>query len=367
MSERHLFDIPDEVAYLNCAYLGPQLRAVTEAGLAALRRKAAPWTIVAEDFFDDAERVRGLFAQVLGADSDGVALIPSVSYGVGTAAANLKLGPSRGVLVLAEDFPSDVYPWRAAAAESGATVTTVPRSADWTDAVLERLDASVGVVAVPQCHWTDGSPVDLVAVGERAREVGAALVVDASQSLGASRFDVAAIQPDFVIAVGYKWLLGPYGMGYLWVAPQHRDGRPLEYGWLPRARSEDFARLVEYTDEWKPGARRFDVGERSNLILLPMAAAALRQILDWGVDRIASAAGELTAYAGKLAEQAGLTVGPHAPHIVGLRFPDGVPDGLTARLGEAGVYVSVRGDSVRVSPNVYNSREDVDRLFGALG
>lgn len=283
--QRHLFELPDDVAYLNCAYLAPQLRSVTEAGLAGVRRKAAPWQIGPADFFTGAEELRSTFAALLGADAGSIALVPSVSYGIGTAAANIKVGPGQTVVLLAEDFPSDVYPWRAAAQVHGGEIVTVARPADddWTAAVLGAIDERTAVVAVPGCHWTDGTLVDLVAVGEAARGVGAALVVDATQSLGAMPLDLAAVRPDFLVAAGYKWLLGPYSLGYLYVAPQHQDGQPLEHNWITRAGSDDFAGLVDYVDDLAPGARRFDVGERSNFVLVPMALAALRQLLAWGV------------------------------------------------------------------------------------
>src|SRR5581483_5991752 len=113
------------------------------------------------------------------------------------------------------------------------------------------------VVTVSNCHWTDGSLIDLYRVGERARQVGAAFVVDASQSLGAYPVDVARAQPDFLVTVGYKWLMGPYGLSYLYVAPRWRErGVPIEESWLTRAGSEDFARLVDYTESYRDGARR---------------------------------------------------------------------------------------------------------------
>jgi selenocysteine lyase/cysteine desulfurase len=282
--QRQLFDIPPGVAYLNCAYMAPQLRSVTEAGLSAVQRKASPWTVPPSAFFDESERLRSTFASVAGVDADAIALVPSVSYGIGTAVANVDIAAGQTVVVLAEQFPSNVYPWRAAAAASGAEVLTVARPADgdWTAAVATAVDERTAVVAVPQCHWTDGSIVDLVAVGAAAREVGAALVVDATQSFGAVPFDVAAVQPDFLVTAGYKWLLGPYSLGYLYVAPHRRDGVPLEHNWITRAGSEDFAALVDYRDEPAPGARRYDVGERSNFVLVPMALAALEQILAWG-------------------------------------------------------------------------------------
>ncbi len=372
-SQRHLFDIPDGVTYLNCAYMSPSLRSVTDAGVAAIRRLEHPWEIVVDDFFEPVERLRRLFATVLGVDgdADGVAVVPAVSYGVGVAAANLSLTAGDEVVVLAEQFPSHVYPWRHLAVERGVRIRTVERRAgrNWTEGVVESISPRTAVVAVPQVHWTDGSVVDLVAVGAAAREVGAALVVDVTQSLGAMPFDATAVRPDFVAAAGYKWLLGPYSLAYLWVAPRWRSGVPLEHGWIVREGAEDFSRLVDYTDRLAAGARRYDVGERSNFVLVPMAIAALDQIVSWGVSDIAGTLADTTARIGECAAQRGLDPTPpdeRGPHMIGVRVPGGLPPGLAGALAERGVYVSVRGDSIRVSPHLYNDEADVARLFAAL-
>lgn len=364
--QRHLFAMPDGVTYLNCAYLAPQLRSVSAAGLAAVTMKELPWDVTPDKFFTGSEALRATFAALAGADAEGVAFVPSVSYGVGVAAANLPLN-GRSVLMLAEDFPSDVYGWQAA-----GPVVTVERPADddWTSAVLARIDASIGVVAVPHVHWTDGGLVDLVRVGEAARAAGAALVIDATQSLGALPLDVAAVRPDFLVAAGYKWLLGPYSLGYLWAAPQHRGGVPLEANWINREASDDFARLIDYREGYQPGARRYDVGERSNFVLVPMAQAALTQLIEWTVPEIASTTATLTTYLANGADKLGLRTAPEhlrGPHLMGIRFPDGLPDGIYETLAAQRIYVSIRGDSVRVSPHVYNTTDDCDRLLEALG
>jgi selenocysteine lyase/cysteine desulfurase len=244
-----------------------------------------------------------------------------------------------------------------------------PEDGDWTRALLEELDERTAVVAVPHCHWTDGSLVDLVKVGERVREVGAALVVDATQSLGALPLDVAVVRPDFLVAAGYKWLMGPYSQSYLYVAPRWREGRPLEHNWLMRGGSEDFSRLVEYRDDYQPGARRFDVGERSNFVLVPMAMAALRQLMSWGADDIQQTLGALTERVAKGASALRLEVPSEslrAGHLVGLKRRGGYTPDLAAKLAARKVYVSVRGDSIRVSPHLYNSAADVDRLLEEL-
>ncbi|MCP3136891.1 aminotransferase class V-fold PLP-dependent enzyme [Pyxidicoccus xibeiensis] len=370
-SQRHLFELPDSVTYLNCAYMSPQLRSVREAGEAALGLKAQPWRVKPEHFFTGSEALRGLFAKLVGADADGIALVPSVSYGTAVAAANLRVRPAQRLVVLAEEFPSNFYPWRELARHTRAEIATVkrPRNGNWTDAVLDDVDENCALVAVPHCHWTDGSWLDLAVVGRRAREVGAMLVVDATQSLGALPLDVTVVQPDFLVAAGYKWLMGPYSLGYLYVAPEHREGVPLEHNWLMRQGSEDFSRLVDYRDAFQPGARRFDVGERSNFQLVPMATAALQQLLAWGVEETQATLRALTNRIARGAEALRLEVVPEAHragHLIGLRRAGGYAPTVAQGLAAQDIHVSVRGDNLRVSPHLYNTPEDVDRLLAAL-
>lgn len=236
--------------------------------------------------------------------------------------------------------------------------------------MLRSIDERTAIVALPQCHWMDGSTIDLERVGERARSVGAGLVIDASQSLGASLMDLERIQPDFVTAVGYKWLLGPYGLGYLYVAPRWREsGVSLEQSWLTRAGSQDFRRLVEYTNEYRPGSRRFDMGEFPQFVLTPMAVTALEQVLSWSVARVQRTLSRLTEEAAQLATLAGYSVLPateRCAHMIGIRNPTGIPDDLPAVLRESGVFVSIRGDSIRISPHLYNDTGDIKRLFEVL-
>src|ERR687897_1449291 len=370
-SQRHLFEIPEEISYLNCAYMSPQLRAVREAGEKAVARKSHPWEISPRDFFENSETARELFARVVGGDTEGVAIIPSVSYGMAVATANVPVKRGHNVVVLAEQFPSNVYPWRELAKRKEAAVVTVPRPRDhdWTTAALACVDEETAVVAVPNCHWTDGSLLDLARVGERAREVGAALVVDAIQSLGAHPFDVSEVRPDFLVASSYKWLLGPYGVGFMYVREKYREGKPIEHNWINRRGSQDFSRLVAYQDAFQPGARRYDVGERSNFALLPVAAEALRQIIDWEVGNISETIGTLTDLIEAKAGERGIVTIPkerRAQHMIGLMLGPDAPEDLAARLTAHNVFVSVRGESVRVSPHLYNTKEEVDRLFEVL-
>ncbi|MEU4690094.1 aminotransferase class V-fold PLP-dependent enzyme [Actinoplanes sp. NPDC023714] len=363
--QRELFDVPDEVAYFNAASLSPMLHAVREAGDSALRRRARPWGIAEAGWFDDVERLRALAARLVAGDAEGIALVPATSYGFAVAAANLPLAAGKGILVLADEYPSGIYTWR----RTGAEIRTVTREPGqtWTDAVLAALDERIGIVSVPNVHWTDGGVVDLARVSARTHEVGSSLVIDASQSLGVMPLDVAVVRPDFVISVGYKWLLGPFGRGYLWVAEQHRDGRPLEENWILRAGSDDFARLVDYRDDYLPGARRYDQGARTLFELTPMAIAALEQILAWDPARIAATLATITGdIAGRLTA-AGLGVTePRGPHLLGVRVPGGGADRAAAALKAAHCFVARRGDAIRISPHLHITPADTDRLVSTL-
>jgi selenocysteine lyase/cysteine desulfurase len=368
--QRELFDIPDDVAYFNCASLAPQLRASAEAAALALGRRARPWTITSADWFTGAEERRSLFARLAGVDPEGVALVPATSYGLAVAAANLTAGPGQRVLVLAEDYPSNRYTWQRFAGRTGADLVTVERKdgQTWGQAVLQALDERTAVVAVLATHWTDGGSVDLAAIGARAREAGAALVVDASQALGAMPLDLAAIRPDYLVTVGYKWLLGPFALGYLYVAEQHRDGVPLEENWISRLGSEDFGALVDYQDRYQPGARRFDVGQRTHFETTPMAVAALRQLLAWEVPRISATLGQVTGRIQREVEALGLplTTSDRVPHMVGIGLPDRARAAVAGALAEAGVFAGVRGSSLRVSPHLWSTDQDIQRLVDAL-
>jgi selenocysteine lyase/cysteine desulfurase len=243
MKAAHLFEIPAGITYLNCSNMSPQLKSVTAAGLDAVRIKATPWTLTGANWFSSAEDLRSLAGKLLGTGADSIALVPAVSYGMAIVAANVKINSGDSIVLLAQDFPSNVFTWREAARKHNAHIITVERDPEtgWTESVLRAIDDRTAVVCVPRCHWMDGTIVDLVRVGDRARQVGAAFIVDASQSLGAAPLDIARIQPDFLVSVGYKWQLGPYGLSYLYASPTwQQQGVPIEQSWMPSSRERRF-------------------------------------------------------------------------------------------------------------------------------
>jgi selenocysteine lyase/cysteine desulfurase len=275
------------------------------------------------------------------------------------------------VLVLAEEYPSGIYTWRAAARRVGAEIVTVTREPGqpWVEAVLAALDERVAIVSVPNVHWTDGALVDLAPIATRSREVGARLVIDGSQSVGAMPLDVDELQADFLVTVGYKWLLGPFSLSYLYVAEEHRQGEALEENWIARAGSQDFARLVDYRDEYEPGARRYDAGARTRFELTPMAIAALEQIVSWRVPDVAATLAARTAEIARRAATLGLDALPEpqrAGHLLGLRLDERSRVRALSALEDVNCFAALRGATLRISPHLHTSDEDVDRLVQGL-
>ncbi len=376
-SQEHLFSLPADLHYLNCAYMSPLPKPVMEAGIAGLRRKCDPSTIAQEDFFLDCYEIRRRFARLVNIpDPRTVAIIPSASYGLAIVARNSPVRGDQNIVTAADQFPSNVYAWRRIAEDTGAELRVVSppesddRSAAWSDSLLEAIDRSTAIVALGHIHWTDGTLIDLERIGAHAREVGAAFIVDGTQSVGALPFDVQELKPDALVCPAYKWLLGPYGIGVAYYGARYADGVPLEETWIGRTGSEDFRRLVDYQDTYRPGAIRYDAGESSNFAHAPMLKTALGMILEWGVEEIQRYCGSLVAPLAHAVRGRGWTIDEEANragHVLGIRMP---PTFNTSRLKEAldehNVSVSLRGDSIRISPHVYNDAEDIDALIAAL-
>jgi len=373
-SQRHVFDIPDDIAYFNCAYNSPQLRESQNRLLSGVRTKNHPWERVPASFFDDAETVRTLSSSLFGGDAEGYAVAPAASYGVSTAARAIEplLTPGDRILVMAEEFPSNVLPWKRTAQETGATLVTVaaPEDGNWTQAILDRIDKGVRVVAVSPCHWTNGAYVDLRPIGGACREAGSVLVVDATQTLGAAPFSVTDIKPDFLVAAGYKWLLCPYGFGLLYVSEQWRSARALEETWQARHNAEDFAALVKYSDTYKSGARKFDVGETCAPTILPGAIAALEQIRTWGVENIEETLSTINARIAACLEGLGFRLpseGQRCGHMFGAQLPNRYTGNVVSDLKTRNIYVSQRGNAIRFAPHLHVNDRDMTRLMESLG
>lgn len=360
-SQRHLFEMPEEVGYLDAAAWSPLPRVVREAGEAGIRVKSRPWSHPREAIPASAERARDAAAGLIGARADDIAIVGSVSHAMATAARNLPLAPGGRILRVADEFPSVRYAFDRLAAERGLTMETVarPSDGDWTASLLAAIRRPgalpLALATLTPLHWTDGTLIDLDRLAPAIRDAGAALVVDATQAVGAVPVDVGRLRPDFLAFPTYKWALGPYGLAFLYAAPHRQDGTALEEnsGNRPAAR----------------GARRYDRGELNDPVALPMAAAGLELIAGWGVAAVEARLRGLTDRLAEGTEALGMIVPPRAlraPHILGLRIPGGVPAGLVERLKARNVFVSERGGGLRLSPHVWADEADVARCVAAL-
>jgi selenocysteine lyase/cysteine desulfurase len=373
MSYKSSFDIPDGITYLNGANMSPQLKHVTDQGIVAVNQKKHPWKILAADWFTGSEQLRTLAAQIFRTSADNIALVPSVSYGLAVAAKNINIDPGKSILLLDKEFPSNYYIWQQLAKEKNVRIRIVTRETgqNWTEAILSAMDANTGLVTLGQCHWMDGSLIRLDEISKKTHEMGIPLILDLSQSLGARPIDIDSIAPDFAVSVGYKWLLGPYGLGYMYVSPDwHEKGAPLEYSWLTRKDSEDFTQLVNYTESFRPGARKFDMGEFSQFNLVPMAQAALGQILEWGVDSIHNYIAGLTRSIPDLSRgipSIHCEEIDYAGHIRGITVTsDPALLAIKKALSEKNIYVSFRSNVIRIAPHIYNDQQDINRLFECI-
>jgi selenocysteine lyase/cysteine desulfurase len=351
--------IDDACVYLNVSGHAPRLTVVNDAGADALARGCRPWHITTEAWLAAAERVRMLAAIEFACAPECIALLPSVAQGMATAAANLPMHAGDTVVTLADEHPSGIDVWKQCAQRAGATDRAVVcgPDRDYTESVLAALDDSVRVVVLPTCHWHDGIRLDLRRVALAARRIDAALVVDATQSLGFESLDLADLDPDFVVCAGYKWLLGAPGLAYLYRAPRHEAARPLEWhGWDRLAGAH--------------AARRVDSASVYSQPALAMAEAALGWLGHRDRTLLRTS---LRQWQNELCEQFRECALPFAliadsAHITALRPLNHSIDvpALATELGRRRIHVAARGAALRVSHHLHNSQEDIHRLVSAL-
>lgn len=389
-NQKAAFDLPSDLHYLNCATRAPLSRAVAQAGRDAIDRQINPFGLHPDAFFSGAGRVRALFSELINNDDpERIAVIPSVSYGMGVVARNLcrkpGIAPGQSIVLVGGEFPSDVYAWDRVCVELGLTITVVdmpaaglppaglPTGPAWNEQILNAIDDDTALVVVPPTHWVYGIRFDLEAIGQRARDVGAWLIVDGTQSVGALPFDLAAVRPDALICASYKWLMGPYSLGLAYYGPAFDEGIPLEEAWSNRVDSNLFHRLTEYQPLYRPKAFRYNMGEASNFTQMPMLEAALMQLLTWQPARIQEYTRQVMAHAWPELETLGCRVEPEnnarggSHHLVGLWLPERADPMVVAQaLQSEKVSVSARARLLRIAPHVYNDASDADALVRVL-
>jgi len=377
-NQRSKFSLQSSTTYLNCAYMSPLLKSVEKAGSNGIKAKRNPFKISVDDFFIESELLRGEFGKLINTNElNRIVIVPSTSYGLANVVNNIRLTSTNSIIVAAEQFPSNYYPWQRLSVDTGAKLKIISppqildgRGKRWNELILNEIDKDTKVVTLGNVHWADGTLFNLMEIRKRTKEVGALLIIDGTQSVGALPFDVQKIQPDALVCSGYKWLMGPYSIGLAYYGEYFDDGKPIEENWINRLGSENFAGLVNYQSNYQSGALRYEVGEHSNFILLPMMLAALKQINAWNPQDIQAYCAKITRKPIQLLREKGFWVEEEAfrgHHLFGIRFPKGLDITLLKqRLHKSKISVSFRGDAIRVSPNLYNDEKEMMKLVTVL-
>ncbi len=374
-NQKEQFRLPKNINYLNGAYMAPMLKSVEKIGHEAVSKKCFPYQITGNDFFEDTKKLKQEFATLAAIDdAQNVAIIPSVSYGIATVANNINLTIADEIIVVSEQFPSNIYSWQKLADKNKAHLRIIKAPANfknrgkrWNETILNAITDTTAVVAMPHVHWTDGTLFDLKAIRAKTKLHNALLIIDGTQSVGALPFSVKEIQPDALICAGYKWLLGPYAIGLAYYADTFNNGNPIEENWINRKNSENFSGLVNYQPQYQPKAGRYNVGEMSNFILVPMLIKAIEQLNKWQPQHIQAYCKAISKEAIKEIKSLGCFIEEEhyrASHLFGIYLPKHINlDKLKAVFSEQNTYVSFRGNAIRVSPNVYNTKEDFEKLI----
>lgn len=365
------FPWAEETVYLNHAGIGPlpeRVRCLLEAGLA---KRAAAHRLTDDDLFNVLGRSRQLAARLIGADSTEIALATNTSYGINLAAQMLPVGRGDIVLVSHGEFPANVFPWRHLA-KRGVAVELVPTTSDgWPDEtrMLERMgDAKVKVVALSQVQFHTGFKADLAAFSERARATSTFLVVDAIQGLGQEPLDVAATPIDILACGAQKWLLSPWGSGFMYV---RRDLigelEPPFAGWMAFRGTEDFSTLIDYPEQWLADARKFELITLAFQDFQGMNGS-IELLLELTIEAIAAHLQHIKQPVLEWALRRGVRLaspeGKHGSGMVCLAPAD--PGAAFQTLSSHGVVTSLREGAVRLSPHCYNTIDEMAKVADLL-
>jgi selenocysteine lyase/cysteine desulfurase len=371
------FKLDKDVTYLNTAYMAPLLKESERIGIEALSKKCTPYKYQLSDFFEPVENIKKLFAELIDApDPKQIAIIPSASYGIANVANNVCLNPGDEIIVIGEQFPSNIYSWKTIAKKNNAQikVITAPHSKNrgeaWNKNILETINPNTALIAMPHVHWADGTLFDLKTIREKSSQNNALLIIDGTQSVGALPFSVNDIKPDALICAGYKWLMGPYALGLAYYGEYFNNGVPIEENWINRLDSDNFAELVNYQDKYQEGAQRYSVGEMSNFNLLPMLTSSIKQLLEWEPKNIQNYCYNITEKA--VIELRGLGCfieedSFRSKHLFGVKLPENIDiEKLKNEFEKNKIFVSFRGEYIRIAPHVFNTSADLDKLVNCF-
>ncbi len=365
------FPWTSDTTYLNNASIGPlpeRTRLVLEE---FNRKRAAPYQLPDRELFAGMAESRRLAAELIGASPEEIGLTINTGFGLSLAARALPLKPGDIVVTSDREFPANVYPWMLLK-DSGVDLELAPTTPEgWPDEdrLLERLrDPRVRVLAISLVQFSNGYTVDLARLSAATRETGAYLVVDAIQGVGQVPLDLGRTQVDVLACGAQKWLLSPWGSGFVYVRRELiRELRPAVTGWMAFEGTDDFTRLTQYDDRLRGDARRFE------LITLPYQDfagmnASVRMLLDAGIPAIAEHLRALHAPVLEWAARCDVPVVSPLDHRgsgILCVAPSDVGGAFRA-LKAARVVCGMREGAIRLSPHLYNTVAEMERVVDIL-
>lgn len=362
-----------ESIYLNHASTGPLPQRTVDALREFDDLRARPYRLPDDLLFGTLARGRELVARLIHADPEEIALAVNTSYGINVAAFALPFAPGDVVVTPDGEFPANVYPWMQLAHKRGVVyrrVACCDRFLDEQALRRELEDPAVRAVALSWVGFANGYTADLEGIGRACRARGAYFIVDAIQGLGPLTLDVRACHVDILACGAQKWLLSPWGSGFVYVRRElAAELEPNVVSWMAVKGSDDFTRLTDYDLTWRDDARRFE------LITLPYQDfagmnASLELLHELGPSAVADHVAQLTdiivlwAAAQRDVWLATPSVPRHRAGIVALGMPNA--ERVSGALREAGVAHSLREGTIRLSPHFYNTREEVRRALRVI-
>ncbi|HEX8985356.1 MAG TPA: aminotransferase class V-fold PLP-dependent enzyme [Bryobacteraceae bacterium] len=362
---RREFPALERCTYLNTATFGQLPRRAVDAAARHFAHRDETACADFLDWFDDIQALRASLAQLINAEAADIAFVPNVGSALALLMTGLDWRAGDRILTLQDEFPNNIYA-PALAARNGVEFVEAP----W-ERFFEELTPRTRLVLLSEVSYMNGRRPPLAEISRRAHAAGALLYVDGTQSLGALRFDAAAIQPDMLAAHGYKWLLAPNGAAFMYVRPGLRERlEPLAVGWRSHRGWREVDNLHQGAPVFADSAEKYEGGMLPFALLYAMQAS-VDMMLEIGPAGIERRVMELADYTRSALRRLGARLiydeeSYFESPIVAARIEAADASALARELHRRGIHISARHGQLRISTHFYNNEEDVDRLCAEL-
>jgi len=368
------FEIED-ATYLNLAAQSPMPKVAHRAVQTAIEWKKFPHHIADSAYFEVPNRIRASIAKLIGASSEEIALTTGASSGMSAVAYGLTWKPGDEVLTARGEFPLQYTTWKPMEAREGIVVKVVaPRERFITaDDFLAAMTPRTRLVSVSLVRFDNAVLLDAARIAAACHAQGALLLLDVSQACGGMPLDVNVLGADFMVCAGYKWLLSPYGTGFFWARNEHTEKmRPGPFYWAAAEGAENFHSLAFENPKPVRGARRWDMAETSNYFNFAAMDASLQFVLQFGPETVEAHNRKLIDFLfERLPKDRCVAASPldsahRGPYgCFAARTPEKTAE-LYQKLVKEKIIISLREGNIRVSPHLYNTERDIDRLIASI-